>query len=679
MQWQEIPVMSCFWPENRDWTLQETIEKFGLRDSYDELISEFNSLKALDKSVVPIVGVMGLVNAGKSSFVRGFLSEKNAGRVLCGQDGQSGTQRFVFWLPCSWEYNDVKDLIASRFGSSCEFLAKDPEEAHLQYNATQKSGHNLEIPLIGFDPRLDEFGFALLDCPDFERTHPGISGQDTARVRRAFLYKASKIMSAIVIIAYHNQVAGENLNNFLQADTGLWEKEKFLLINNIRPCLEVHELLKDQAVKMAMHSLGVKDVYAAYDFFMDNAESKIPDVAKLNTIIQEVPVFFKISSDPEQNLARQITQDRLIHKQLEKLDPLNLWQRQKIEATKRVRKCIKRLRQEIENKKNEHGQRLKKIRQQLLEFIRQEYTRENRLNCPLTPMLAQKLAQSIYDAAPALLKPALRFHLARKGLGKILKKQVKGLREKWSCIVHPERYAMSKAEQIGKSLPVMNKNSVINPELLTEKSRNMRFIPEDVDEELLKKAWAEVLNALTGLESELPADELHRISQDVWKDVPKQKKILYSLSGPGSLIAALAAVCLIPFDFGSTAIIFYASTPEILAALGFGLAGNSLAGEKLNNLLQNHLAVPAYARILRAALDVFGLPREIEGKDKLKEQFDNLGRVVIDLDKNKKTIDCQPVLLLAQHTYLTTELPKGWESLENELVNHKGDESCRTV
>jgi hypothetical protein len=57
--------------------------------------------------VCPILAVVGMLNAGKSSLVATFLSGKSEGdqRVLIGSGNTEGTHRFVLWLPESWRSN----------------------------------------------------------------------------------------------------------------------------------------------------------------------------------------------------------------------------------------------------------------------------------------------------------------------------------------------------------------------------------------------------------------------------------------------------------------------------------------------------------------------------------------------------------------------------------------------
>lgn len=150
----------------------------------------------------PIVAVLGLLNAGKSSLVSTFLDDRepiatsvrgndtsaiptsSRDRVLIGSSNAEGTHRFVLWVPQSWKRDpDIWQFVQSQlnqiFGCPAELLADDPVRASEQYNDTtprrlsDADGRvveraTIEIPLIATDPKLDHWGIALMDCPDVQ-------------------------------------------------------------------------------------------------------------------------------------------------------------------------------------------------------------------------------------------------------------------------------------------------------------------------------------------------------------------------------------------------------------------------------------------------------------------------------------------------------------------------------
>ena len=79
----------------------------------------------------PIVAVLGMLNAGKSSLVATFLSsggmdttrrpDDYRSRVLIGAANSEGTHRFVLWLPESWKTHErfwefIRERLTAIFG-----------------------------------------------------------------------------------------------------------------------------------------------------------------------------------------------------------------------------------------------------------------------------------------------------------------------------------------------------------------------------------------------------------------------------------------------------------------------------------------------------------------------------------------------------------------------------------
>src|SRR5690606_36088934 len=59
--------------------------------------------------MVPILGIVGGKNAGKSTFVSTLLSYENRGRCLVGDSEGQGTNRFIVWAPMSWKVSSEKN------------------------------------------------------------------------------------------------------------------------------------------------------------------------------------------------------------------------------------------------------------------------------------------------------------------------------------------------------------------------------------------------------------------------------------------------------------------------------------------------------------------------------------------------------------------------------------------
>jgi hypothetical protein len=194
----------------------------------------------------PIVAILGLLNAGKSSLVSTYLSDEGRRRVLVGASNDQGTHRFVLWLPGAWKSNSVLwDNIALRlaaiFGHPPELLSDDPVEAANQYNDTvprvdssreQRSGQStistIEIPLVAFDGGLDRWGIALMDCPDVQtgflsNGNQGLQGDrlasaadSIAQARLDFLVRAAPICSSFVIVLPANAMHDQKVSQLMR-------------------------------------------------------------------------------------------------------------------------------------------------------------------------------------------------------------------------------------------------------------------------------------------------------------------------------------------------------------------------------------------------------------------------------------------------------------------------------
>jgi hypothetical protein len=50
-----------------------------------------------------------------------------------------------------------------------------------------------------------------LDCPDFERVHPGAQGVDTASIRVDFIKHAARLLSAVIVLGEREKAASGTL------------------------------------------------------------------------------------------------------------------------------------------------------------------------------------------------------------------------------------------------------------------------------------------------------------------------------------------------------------------------------------------------------------------------------------------------------------------------------------
>ena len=109
----------------------------------------------------PIVGVLGQLNAGKSSVVASFLSATGQARLPRGLHDGQGTHRFVYWLPEKWRdesaiWDSFRALLDQVHGSQIEYLDDDPSQAAVQYGNGLGKPDIIRRPLIAFDQALND-------------------------------------------------------------------------------------------------------------------------------------------------------------------------------------------------------------------------------------------------------------------------------------------------------------------------------------------------------------------------------------------------------------------------------------------------------------------------------------------------------------------------------------------
>lgn len=676
MNWQNVAILRQTWPETRELSVRQGAEKLGCRPLLDQVRDLRQGVLALDRAVAPIVGVMGQLNAGKSSLVRGMLSAEGADRVLCGLDSDQGTHRFVFWLPGSWQRDPVilealETELERVFGASRELLDQEPARALRQYNGDGAISASFGIPLVGFDPNLDALGFGLLDCPDFQRPHPDVPGTDTSRVRRAFVRKAAGLMSAVVVIASRSGVAEQRMDFFTDPELGLADKPRFLLLNHVRPREPMHLLLEDAAVRRAMDHLAVHELFAAYHNHMDGADRAIPAIAAQSAVHTGMPVFFQIAPEAAGNAASAVEQDRLISSRLAGLAPLELWQELRISRTQALLATLDQLRSALQSSLDGNAARIQEVRAGVLGFVREVCAPDDALRFAVTPSVAEQLTRAMQEAAPAWIRPTM---WAAKGVVEV--RNLMANAWSWTAktcrtLAHPGQAAGQQARDAIQRIKSREGRSYFQAETLTRVSRLREFMPEDVDEERLTQAWSEVLQVTNALHVDLPESQVRAFAREVWRGVPVSRKLALVALGPLLLLGSVITVCTAPFDAGGSAIFYAATASELLAALGISAMGAGMAGAMLDKLLLHNVALPTYSRMLSAALDVFALPRP--SGHAYPDHFRNLGPVSPRL--TPELYPLVPVVLpLIPDAFLAEEIPGSWERVrELALATHGGD------
>ncbi|AMV31895.1 hypothetical protein VN12_07225 [Pirellula sp. SH-Sr6A] len=308
----------------------------------------------VDAPDAPILAVMGLLNAGKSSLVGSCLSEEGRRRILIGSGNREGTHRFILWLPSQWKANGVvwqfvQSRLLGAFSAGFEFLSDDPDRASEQYNDVStrapvhvdvhSSAPNLsspagsagpaaspgpvpvsamEIPLVAFDPGLDRLQIALMDCPDVQTGMiagsttvslpagaPAIpsgsyvqQAELTAKRRMEILTRAAPICSAFVIVLPANALHDEKVSELMQAIRARMPHTLQIAAVNRVPRRYATTEIRDEIAKL-YGDRYLERVYMAYGYDGPQQRERIPNPPvffESSQTGESFPLFFRIDS-----------------------------------------------------------------------------------------------------------------------------------------------------------------------------------------------------------------------------------------------------------------------------------------------------------------------------------------------------------------------------------------------
>ena len=223
----------------------------------------------------PIVGVLGQLNAGKSSVVASFLSATGQARLPRGLYDDQGTHRFVYWLPESWRrdasvWDAFQGLLSSVHGSQIEYLKDDPAQAAEQYGSGLGKPDLLCCPLVAFDSALNEQGFALLDCPDVQTRDTGVPQlRPSNNPRVQFVSNAARLCSSFLYVWEASKLRESLFGDLLHVIRGASPNVRIsILVNKIKPFAdEPARTLTSRSLTDAVSALGISstDIYGAFD------------------------------------------------------------------------------------------------------------------------------------------------------------------------------------------------------------------------------------------------------------------------------------------------------------------------------------------------------------------------------------------------------------------------------
>jgi hypothetical protein len=536
---------------------------------------------------IPVVGVCGTVNSGKSTAVAGFLSDAGRDRVLVGELDSEGTHRFVFWLPASWQDNGLGDLLTDMLrkitGTNPEYLSEDSTEAAKQYNAARDRVHEFNVPLIAYDSLLDKTGIAFLDCPDTQRSLDDSVDDFTARLRLERLKTIAPLCSAFVVVASMQQKGTEEVGKVFRALKGSASEAPLYFVLNMTKTDEVSKYLPEATMELDRWNMTgqVSRIYLSPFIHSDDPHAKVTPVI---TSMDEHRVRLE-------NLGSE-------------LDPAELQKRHRVSCMRNLRDLLEKVAGQMRHSFEKEKQHTIAARDRICGFMTDKFIGSDGNPRALEfNEAAKRLGESIQRTAPIPIRIA---HAPTNWL--------RGLTSKWkrrdATDADLEKFAQIKSSDFSGFL------------------LGNKFIPAGVTAKPLDDVWKRAVEAVTldGKSRFLNERGLDEMTRRMWDEIPFGKKIALFKNVLIAMSAIAFAGMLLPFDGGASLVIvakahIVLGGTEILGMLvGGPLIGALMTGasaKKLVERFESECARPQLNILYAALADGLGIPRYLDGPPQL--------------------------------------------------------------
>lgn len=572
----------------------------------------------------PTVAIAGMLNSGKTSLVATFLSESGRARTLRGANNDQGTHRFVLWLPSAWQSDaELWGLLMSRIGDALgqppEMLAEDPAEAHQQYNNRDGNEVSLAVPLVATDPKLDEYGIGLLDCPDIVSDEA--FGLGSPQVRRELLGKAATLCSAFLVVSSAESSRDGTLGDLVRIASDLMPGiPRMLAVNKIRAQLTPDQVL-DTFGPLA-DANGIETTYAAYDYEVPSSHPYIPGPSDSRTVTMEdndpLPVFYSLSKDPDQNPPAAISQDRFLISLPSKLDRGQLFEKFRVALQTSLHNAIWNQSYPLIETNADDAQRVTaKAQSVLLDAVLEFFAHRApggevaELRLHQTERIIRQLSESFAVTAPWYARWGVRLNARVR--------RIFGGASDLIGRLTPSAVAQRTAGEIKDRFRRGEYGGLMTPERLTAAIdrhggdvalEHWRDHPISEEPGLWNEAAeAAILRFERGDFTTLDPRRLDEAVAQMWAEIPTHKKLAAGITPLAALLATLGAAFLIPLDFGAT---FTVSIPELFAAAGLTTLSTIWAGEKNARNVGHQAARQQLADFHAVLCDAFGVPRPSE-------------------------------------------------------------------
>lgn len=620
----------------------------------EQLLEQLDSVQQLSQS--PLIAVSGLLNAGKSSLIASFLSPNNRARVLVGTGNQQGTHRFVIWLPASWQQQAVVwrrwlQQLKQIFGQAPEWLSQDSQIAYAQYNgqsfpeySTDRSAQTdsnrtsdsmsdefitagptdittLSIPLLATDAALDTLGVGLIECPDIQTgifgTHSSTPWEESElpEYRRRLLSQAAKLCSAFIVVTklrdLHDRQAERLLTTLKESMPGL---PRILAVNLVRRRYAPSEIMAESRV--IMERFQIDRLYAAYDFRGELERDRLPPipeefaslVTRGDTI--EHPIFFRLDRNlPDDLHPRPAPDDYLLRlgRQLNQSEMVQAW---RDTLAVQLQQHLLQGRDELLQISMQQQRLIDEMRSNIADAIlslialRDDSGRSVDVRLQTSKKIIRQINDSLHRTAPWWAWPSL-----------MVDKTVAWTKESVSSAaksIMPVTTMQQSLQGIKDWFKQSDRSQVMTADRLRKELR--QHLPLDSFPTWSDERWLEVCQAiLDRFQNEnqtlLPESQLDPWAKSIWDNMPWRKRLTTGLVPVTTIFAPLAAVLFLPFDFGGSTVLVFASLKELVAAAGVAGAWAAFSGNPTPAVAEQEAAWQQYGDLVAIAMDQLGVPR----------------------------------------------------------------------
>ena len=591
----------------------------------------------------PIVGVLGQLNAGKSSVVASFLSAISQARLPRGLHDDQGTHRFVYWLPEKWRdesatWDAFRTLLDQVHGSQVEYLDDDPSQAAVQYGSGLGKPDIIRRPLIAFDSALNEQGFALLDCPDVQTRDQG-APQLAAKLnpRVEFACNAAKVCSAFLYVWEASKLNEALFTDLLQElRTRIPAVPLLLLVNKIKPFQgEPTRTRESRSLSNATGPIGISPnaIYGAFDHDVSSrtgakgepqpgwADLTPPTLVQLHRDGGGNPQFFSLAISHAENDPKTVGQSRFLHVALKALPPAELQRTHLLGMTKALVRQSQEAVTHLRTFVTERATRAQTRQSHLLEIAVEVFT-DRRTKQPTQlpdPQVLTALRDSITETAPWAIRALMNVRgWTELFVTRPLKATFKTLGETIQGVLTLPQQLGDKARESldGFEHLFIDRHSSRD---LARALMAQRWFPTGIEEsqaiEAIDSAYRQVAKSVTDNPCVPPKPELDKHARHMWSQTTTREAswiFVKTLLGVLGDLIALGGIALVVVDGGAT----WLGTVGIAKVISSQLVTIGILGGQtvalLNDLdssLTRFNTIPSVSRLFAILCDVFGVPR----------------------------------------------------------------------